>query len=72
MKARTSLLITHRLIGLENMDEILVMEGGRILERGRLADLLSRDGLFRLLWDLQNRILDPGEYSSLQTKECMR
>jgi ABC-type multidrug transport system fused ATPase/permease subunit len=60
------------LIGLENMDEILVMEGGRILERGRLADLLSRDGLFRLLWDLQNRILDPGEYSSLQTKECMR
>ena len=51
------LLITHRLVGLENMDEILVLEQGRIVERGTQAELLERNGLFRRLWDLQNRLL---------------
>jgi ABC-type multidrug transport system fused ATPase/permease subunit len=57
MKRKTSLLITHRLVGLENMDEILVMDHGRIVERGAHAELLAREGLYRRLWDLQNRIL---------------
>jgi ABC-type multidrug transport system fused ATPase/permease subunit len=56
MKDRTSLIITHRLIGLEYVDEILVMEGGRIIERGDQAGLLSKDGLYRHLWELQYRI----------------
>ena len=51
------LLITHRLVGLENMDEILVLDHGRILERGTQAELLNRGGLYRRLWDLQNRML---------------
>ena len=34
MRGRTCLLITHRLLGLENMNEILVMDQGRIVERG--------------------------------------
>ncbi len=51
------LLITHRLVGLENMDEILVLEHGRICERGTQAALLKRGGLYRRLWELQNRIL---------------
>jgi len=51
------LLITHRLVGLEAMDEILVLERGRILERGTQAELLAQYGLYRRLWDLQNRIL---------------
>jgi ATP-binding cassette subfamily C protein CydCD len=51
------LLITHRLIGLESMDEILVLEHGRILERGTQAELLASAGLYRRLWDLQNRLL---------------
>jgi ATP-binding cassette subfamily C protein CydC len=50
-------LITHRLVGLENMDEILVMEHGKIVECGTQAELLERDGAFRRLWKLQNRIL---------------
>jgi ATP-binding cassette subfamily C protein CydCD len=58
MKRKASLLITHRLIGLENVDEILVMNHGQIVERGKHADLVNRDGLYRRLLDLQNRILD--------------
>jgi ATP-binding cassette subfamily C protein CydC len=58
MRGKTSLLITHRLVGLEHVDEILVMDHGMIVERGRHSDLLVRDGLYRRLWDLQNQILD--------------
>lgn len=58
MQGRTSLLITHRLIGLENMDEILVMDEGQIVERGTHSELLAEAGLYRRLWDLQNKILE--------------
>jgi len=58
MRGKTSLLITHRLVRLENVDEILVMDHGRIVERGRHDELLARGGLYRRLWDLQNQILD--------------
>ena len=61
MKRKTSLLITHRLVGLENVDEILVMNHGQIVERGTQAQLMQADGLYRRLWDLQNRILDEDE-----------
>ena len=57
MRGKTSLLITHRLIGLENVDEILVMDGGQIVEKGTHEKLLKQGGLYRHLWDLQNQIL---------------
>jgi ATP-binding cassette subfamily C protein CydC len=57
MKRKTSLLITHRLIGLENVDEILVMNHGQIVERGVQSELMKTNSLYRRLWDLQNRIL---------------
>jgi ATP-binding cassette subfamily C protein CydC len=57
MRGRTCLLITHRLLGLENMDEILVMDKGRIVERGSHGELLSQPGLYRHLFELQNQIL---------------
>jgi ATP-binding cassette subfamily C protein CydCD len=59
-RSQSLLLITHRLVGLENMDEILVLDHGRINERGAHADLLALGGLYRRLWDLQNRILSDG------------
>lgn len=57
MCGKTSLLITHRLIGLEHIDVILVMDKGAIVERGNHAELLKRGGLYRRLWDLQSQIL---------------
>ncbi|HCB02210.1 MAG TPA: hypothetical protein DEP19_07490 [Anaerolineae bacterium] len=57
MKQKTSLLITHRLIGLENVNEILVMNHGQIVERGTHAQLMQSDSLYRHLSNLQNRML---------------
>jgi thiol reductant ABC exporter CydC subunit len=47
---RTTVLITHRLRGLENVDEIVVLEEGRVVERGDHAELLARGGRFAALW----------------------
>lgn len=47
---KTALLITHRLDGLDAADEILVLENGRVVERGSHARLLMRDGLYRRMW----------------------
>jgi len=58
MKQKTSLLITHRLIGLENVDEIVVMNHGSIIERGTHTELAGKDSFYRHLLDLQNRILN--------------
>ena len=57
MQDKTSLLITHRLVGLEHFDEILVMDNGRIMQRGTHRELRERQGLYRRLWELQNQIL---------------
>jgi ATP-binding cassette subfamily C protein CydC len=52
-RGRTTLLITHRLVGLEAADEILVLRAGRIVERGRHAELLAAGGLYRRMGELQ-------------------
>lgn len=58
MKQKTSLLITHRLVGLENVDVIVVMNHGQVIERGTHAELAGKDSFYRHLLDLQNRILN--------------
>ncbi len=58
MSGRTLLLITHRLVGMQMMDEILVLQRGCVVERGTHAELLGRGGLYHRLWTLQNRALD--------------
>jgi thiol reductant ABC exporter CydC subunit len=57
MAGRTTLVITHRLVGLDLVDEILVLRGGRIVERGQHHDLLQIEGLYRRMWELQNQVL---------------
>jgi len=56
-RGRALLLITHRLVGMAAMDEILVMDHGRIVQRGRHEQLVKREGLYRRLWRLQHRDL---------------
>lgn len=54
---RSLILVTHRLVGLEAMDEILVLEAGRVVERGSHAALLAKRGLYWRMFSLQQRIL---------------
>ncbi|HUH80208.1 MAG TPA: thiol reductant ABC exporter subunit CydC [Solirubrobacteraceae bacterium] len=49
---RTVLLITHRLEGLEAMDEIVLLDGGRVLERGTHRELLALGGRYAARWAL--------------------
>ncbi|MBB0245449.1 thiol reductant ABC exporter subunit CydC, partial [Streptomyces alkaliphilus] len=44
---RTTLLITHRLVGLEEVDEVLVLDDGRVVQRGPYAELAGASGPFR-------------------------
>ena len=44
------LLITHRLAGLEAVDEVIVLEGGRAVERGTHAELLAAAGRYASMW----------------------
>ncbi len=57
LRDRAALIITHRLIGLEEADEINVLSRGRIVERGRHAELLEIDGVYRRMWELQSQAL---------------
>ncbi|MFT3664655.1 ABCB family ABC transporter ATP-binding protein/permease [Piscinibacter sp.] len=50
---KTALVIAHRLSTIADADQILVMEHGRIVERGRHAELLARDGRYAQMWRLQ-------------------
>jgi ATP-binding cassette subfamily B protein len=52
-RGRTAIVIAHRLSTVMNADEILVLEGGRVIERGRHLDLLARDGAYAQMWALQ-------------------
>jgi ATP-binding cassette, subfamily C, bacterial CydC len=54
---RAMLIITHRLVHMERMDEVLVLEGGRIIERGTHHQLLEKGGLYSRMVEVQNQIL---------------
>lgn len=53
MQNRTSIVIAHRLSTVQNADEIIVLEQGRIAERGTHASLMSAGGLYKKLVDIQ-------------------
>jgi ATP-binding cassette subfamily B protein len=50
---RTSLVIAHRLSTIVGADEIIVLDAGRIVERGTHAQLLAKDGLYASMWNRQ-------------------
>ena len=53
--SRTTLVIAHRLSTIIDADEILVMEAGRIAERGTHQALLAKDGLYAAMWARQSK-----------------
>jgi len=65
-RGRTTFVIAHRLSTIRSADQILVMEGGEIVERGTHPELLARHGRYRQLYDKQyrfeqDRFVNPGE-----------
>ncbi|EJY56369.1 cysteine ABC transporter permease/ATP-binding protein CydC [Alicyclobacillus hesperidum URH17-3-68] len=58
MERKTVLWVTHRLVGLERMHQILVMQKGRIVETGTHEELIHKDGVYRQLWALQQERFD--------------
>ena len=64
VRDRTTFVIAHRLSTVRSADLIIVLEGGRIVERGAHAELLARDGFYRRIHDVQ---LAAGEEAPLDT-----
>jgi len=65
-RGRTTFVIAHRLSTIRSADQILVMEGGQIVEHGTHPELLAKHGRYRQLYDKQyrfeqDRFVNPGE-----------
>jgi subfamily B ATP-binding cassette protein MsbA len=65
-QGRTTFVIAHRLSTIRSADQILVLEGGEIIERGAHEELLAQSGRYRQLYDKQyrferDRFINPGE-----------
>ncbi|MCW5967022.1 MAG: ABC transporter ATP-binding protein [Blastocatellales bacterium] len=65
-QGRTTFVIAHRLSTIRSADQILVLDGGRIVERGAHSELLAMDGRYKQLHDKQyrledDRFINPGE-----------
>ena len=66
MKGRTTFVIAHRLSTIRNADQILVLEDGRIIERGTHQELMMLGGRYRALYEKQygivvNQFINQGE-----------
>ncbi len=73
LRGRTVFVIAHRLSTIRNADQILVLDGGEIVERGSHDELLAAEGRYKSLYDKQyrlelNRFINPGEDFSPQPK----
>ncbi|MBP9762900.1 ABC transporter ATP-binding protein, partial [Patescibacteria group bacterium] len=53
MQGKTTIVIAHRLSTVMQMDRILVLDGGKVVDEGSHASLIERDGLYRSLWNIQ-------------------
>jgi len=53
---RTTLVIAHRLSTIVNADEILVLDSGEIVERGKHDDLLAKEGVYAAMWNRQREV----------------
>ena len=60
-RGRTTLVIAHRLSTVISADEIIVLQDGQIVERGRHVDLLAQKGLYAAMWDRQREATEAEE-----------
>jgi ATP-binding cassette subfamily B protein len=58
MKNRTTFIIAHRIQSVMDADLILVLDKGRIIQKGTHEELLAQEGMYRQIYDLQTRIED--------------
>ena len=56
MVGRTTILIAHRLSTIRNADQIVVLEGNEIAEKGTHQELIQRDGLYQRLVNVQQQL----------------
>jgi ATP-binding cassette subfamily B protein len=68
MRGRTTFVVASRLRTVKSADQILVLDEGRIVERGTHASLLARGGQYARLYDLQLREQDQMEAETLQSR----
>ena len=66
MRGRTTFVIAHRLRSLREADQILVLDKGRIVQRGKHDELLAEGGLYREIYELELR---DQESARTQTEE---
>ena len=53
MENRTALVVAHRLSTIKNADKIIVMERGNVMESGNHQELLEKNGVYKMLYDIQ-------------------
>jgi thiol reductant ABC exporter CydC subunit len=53
------LVITHRLVGLDGVDEVVLLDGGQALERGTHAELMARGGRYAQMWTRESEVTAP-------------
>lgn len=71
MQGRTTFVIAHRLSSLKHADEILVMDSGRIVERGNHHQLLQMNGVYRSIYEIQFRDRENREQATLHPEAVL-
>jgi ATP-binding cassette subfamily B protein len=66
---RTTFIIAHRIQSVMNADLILVMDKGRIIQKGTHEELVAQDGMYRRIYDLQTRIDEELEMEIAESAE---
>ena len=71
-RGRATLFITHDLDGLAEVDEIVVLDAGRVSQRGTHRELLAAGGLYRRMWLATHRAAQPPEFPEPATPPAPR
>lgn len=57
----TKIIVAQRVSSVQDADQILIMDEGRIIERGTHAELLQKKGYYYNIWALQNSVSEGGD-----------